>query len=311
MGEDAPEEEAPEVSPEPLNGADVEMTLDEARAPTKEEVLASLDPPRTGSEHFRDKILRTLDSVYFQYAGLVVLIGVIASGAVFFFFLMGWQTLCRPRTDCEPRNRIYNISIQVLNVFFTYMATISMPWRCANFMHTVGWHCPHRTNDPGYDLYGLRSNDVWFHVDRTRRTVILVVLLLNCIFQYLNQATRFVFYNYYKQDEIPGNIWTNVFFGASMICAAIGGLLLGRFTGRVRDTDPELFGPGPIEIAKEWMEKIRDSIRPKKDEDGPAQEPPTDSDQRETVHSLPDLTRPNKRVSVTRINRGNMRLWAM
>ena len=60
-----------------------------------------LSPPRSTSERFRDWILRTLDSQLFQIIGYIVLFLVILDGALFFFFLVGWQTLCRPRTDCE------------------------------------------------------------------------------------------------------------------------------------------------------------------------------------------------------------------
>lgn len=214
-----------------------------------------LSPPRSCGERFRDGILRVLDHPIFQVMGLIVLFLVIADGALFFFFLMGWQSLCRPRTDCDPRNQIYNISVQILNGLFTYMVTVSMPWRCTNAMHIFGWGCPYRDNTPGLDLYGLVSHDVWYHVSLYHRKWIVIFLLLNCLTQYANQATRIVYWNYDVQNVSPGNIWTNVFFVSSMLFAAIGGIYLGIVTEKIRKADFERFGPGPVQmIQKYWVE---------------------------------------------------------
>lgn len=169
--------------------------------------------------------------------------------------LRNMKTLCTPRVDCQPRNDIYNVSIQFLNVFFTYMATVSMPWRATNFIHAAGCGCPRRENAPGHDLYGQISDDVWFHVPLRKRIVILVFLLLNCITQHINQVTRIVYYNYDLQNEFPGNMWTNIFFGASMICAAVGGGLIGYHTGKVRATNPQRFGKGPVELVRDLVHK--------------------------------------------------------
>jgi hypothetical protein len=84
----------------------------------------TIDPPITITERYRDTLLRTFDLPIFQYIGIFIIVGVVIDGAIFFFLLMGWHTLCHPVTDCEPRNTVYNISIQILNGFFTYMAIV-------------------------------------------------------------------------------------------------------------------------------------------------------------------------------------------
>jgi len=270
-----------------------------------------LDPPLSAGENMRDALLQILDSTFFQYLGIVVLIGVVASGAVFFFFLMGWQTLCRPRTDCNPRNDIYNVAIQFLNVFFTYMATVSMPWRCTNFLHTTGWSCPYRENAPGHDLFGQVTDDVWFHVSLRKRIVILLFLLLNCVSQYANQVTRIVYYNYDLQNEFPGNMWTNIFFGLSMICAAIGGSLMGYHTGKVRATDPERFGLGPVELVRDMYHKIFHREGPsERENDAPGAEPHR-TRASEAVESEFDPTRAPSRRSVIDVNRSSLRMFAL
>ena len=277
-----------------------------------------LDPPLTTGEKMRDALLRMLDSPFFQYLGICVLIGVVGSGALFFFFLMGWQTLCRPRTDCQPRNDIYNISIQILNGFFTYMAVVSMPWRCTNFLHTTGWSCPRRENAPGHDLYGQATDDVWFHVPLRKRIWVLVFLLLNCLTQFANQATRIKFYSFELQNEYPGSLWVNVFFVAAFLTAGIGGALMGHYEGKVRATDPERFGPGPIELVRVMWHKFRNKETAESEEvvtpttDGEDTGAPRQPMRRVSETSAEfDPTRSPSRRSVVHVNRSSMRMFAM
>jgi len=102
--------------------------------------VRKLHPPQSKSEKYRDTLLVTLDRPIFQIIGIINLIIIIIDGAFFFFLLCGWHRLCfePKRTDCNPRNDIYNIMIQILNVYFTYMAIISMPWHCTNLVHRAG-----------------------------------------------------------------------------------------------------------------------------------------------------------------------------
>jgi hypothetical protein len=152
----------------------------------------------------------------------------------------------------EPRNVIYDIAVQFLNVLFTYMATFALPWRVTNFIHVFGWGRPYRDNHDGKDLYGRDSRDVWFHIPLMHRRTISVILLLNCVFQYINQLTRIIFWSYAKQNRFPGNLWTNIFFVLSMLCAGIGAAHLIVIEGRVRRLKPDLFEPGPIQQLQIW-----------------------------------------------------------
>jgi hypothetical protein len=279
-------------------------------------------PPPSATENHRDWLLRTLDRPFFQALGIVVLLLVIGTGALFFFLLMGWQTLCRPRTDCDPRNWWYSWSIQALNVCFTYMATASMPWRCTNAIHTFGWSCPHRSNAVGHDLYGLTTRDIWFWVPAVRRGGILVVLLLNCLTQYANQGTRIKYYTYELQDTSPGNIWTNVFFAASFLFAGIGGSWMAYELGRVRKQHPpDFFPPGPIDLARNywrqhWGEKkeeAKEELAGLESAAGGIDSQGGGDEQQQNGSAVqnPDPTREVKRRSLIPTNRSSMRMFAM
>jgi len=215
--------------------------------------VEDLHPPQSASEAYRDRMLRFLDRPIFQTLGLIVLVLVIADGAFFFFLLVGWQAMCRPRTDCEPRNFWYNWSIQMLNVLFTYMAVVTIPWRSTHFLHLTNCSCPHRDNAPGLNLYGVADPDVWFHIPVRRRLGITSLLLGNCVFQFINQGTRFYFYNHELQDSPPGNIWTNVFFVSSFLCAAAAGAWQAYEVVQLRKVHPPgTFGLGPVDTLKEF-----------------------------------------------------------
>jgi hypothetical protein len=78
---------------------------------------------------------------------------------------------------CEPGNAWFSISIQILNALFTYMAIQSMPWWCTQFLHVTGWSCPYRRNDVGFDLFGMQSREIWYHIPEARRIGVCVCLM--------------------------------------------------------------------------------------------------------------------------------------
>jgi Protein of unknown function (DUF2985) len=221
---------------------------------------SSLTPPPSRGERLRDSIFRVLEGRFFSAVSVVVLVLIIADGALFFFLLMGWQAMCRPRRDCEPRNEVYNISIQFLNILFTYTALLAMPWRMANFWHLIGLSCPRRSNALGCNLYGLPDADVWFHIPNPKRLGITVIFLFNCLFQFINHGTRVYFYNYARQDKYPGNIWTSAFFAASFLCAGIAATWLTVESARLRKAFPGKFGLGPMEMVKQCWTTSKDRV---------------------------------------------------
>ena len=120
-------------------------------------------------------------------------------------------------------------------------------WRTHRTPHTA-----HRTpRAQGLDLYGRPTDAIWFYLARRTRKRLIVAFLLNCVFQYLNQATRIIFPDYESSNSWPGVLWVNIFFGLSFamgIGAGIGQLLS---ESRLRSRLPQYFGPGPIQLARE------------------------------------------------------------
>lgn len=94
-----------------------------------------IDPPPSRSEILRDKWLDFLSGRVHFWIGVTVMTLIIIDGALFFLLAIGAHNMCTPRFNCNPRNWWYNFSIQFLNVLFTYLATISLPWRLSNAAH--------------------------------------------------------------------------------------------------------------------------------------------------------------------------------
>jgi Protein of unknown function (DUF2985) len=281
--------------------------------------LEDLSPPRTSSEACRDSLLRFLDTPLVQGIGILVLILVILDGAFFFFLLVGWHAMCDTpsRADCDPRNYWYNWSIQVLNVLFTYMNTVSMPWRCTQLIHIMG-SCPPRENAVGHGLYGFGNDpDIWYWIPLRQRLGITIILLNNCIMQFANQATRIVYSDFDSQNEFPGNVWTNVFFVASFACGGIGAGWMLYEMGKIREAMPGKFGPGPIDSMKVALAARQPKGKQDADQEGEEQQQQQQSPDVEAQPSAsirpPDPTRESRRRALVGKGdgRSGARLFAM
>lgn len=124
--------------------------------------------------------------------------------------------------------------------------------------NSSGGACPRRTYEDGKDLYGQPTNDIWFHIPRKARILIMVQLLFNCLFQFCNQATRIIYHTYELQNEMPGQFWTNIFFVLSMLTAFTGGFHVAYEESKLRKNNPHHeFGPGPIDIIKEYIKNYK------------------------------------------------------
>jgi len=207
-------------------------------------------PPPSRTEQARDDLLQFMERPCWARLAVVHLVWIIGDGALFFFLLMNWQAMCTPDEDglCEPRNWWYNLSIQVLNVLFTYGVLVTMPWRLANAHHLC---CSPCSSQAGCDFYGRPSHAIWFHIPPAHRKGVLLLLLGNTFGQFINQATRIVYSDFHSQNIYPGNLWTNVFFCQNFLCAFSGAAYQAMQERQLRRVQPGRFPPGPLEAALE------------------------------------------------------------
>lgn len=221
--------------------------------------LSELDPPPSRSEILRDKWLDFLSGKVHLWIGVTVMTLIVIDGAFFFFLAIGAHDMCTPRFDCNPRNWWYNFSIQFLNVLFTYLATISLPWRLSNAAHLYNSSSRkyNRSNEVGLDLYGQPTEKIWYHIPQLKRRSIVSFLILNSLTQYANQASRIIFYSFELQKGTKGRLWTNLFFVMSMVCAAVGGFLQLHAELKLRRVHPDKFPPTLFETLGEYTRKRR------------------------------------------------------
>mmetsp|Transcript_28100 Transcript_28100/g.77282 ORF Transcript_28100/g.77282 Transcript_28100/m.77282 type:complete len:288 (-) Transcript_28100:1658-2521(-) len=259
------EEDQETTSPSALNGNDVEGVEGVAVSTVSSDTddTNALDPPLTESEKRRDWLLDFFDNnPYIVGMNYFVLFIVVASGAVWFFMITGWHTLCEPKTNCQPRNQVYNVAIHILTGCFSWMVSIVYPWRCAHLLHTIGFSKPFRSNKVGLDLNGQDTDNVFYHLSKCKKLHVLVVLHLNTLFQYANQICRANYPTNAAANTPKGNIFTSAFFGLSFIMAGLGGCLYWKYTSEVRELDKERFGLGPLDTARvTWEQHITPRFR--------------------------------------------------
>lgn len=189
---------------------------------------------------------------------------VVISGATFFFMLVGLTTI-----DSVPtRHKVYNASIQILNVLFTYLCVVLLPERALLLRGLVRYGAK-----AGVDAFGEASDEIFHHLPFGRKLALVVLALVNSLAQIANQATRVVYASWSASNTWPGALWTNVFFALSFLAGAAGGALQPAFEARVRAEDPSRF-PRPRGPA--MLAEVRDLVLRGK-LPGPADGVPRDS----------------------------------
>ena len=207
-----------------------------------------LDPPRMRREIVRDFILRTLDHPFVQSLGICVALSILVSGGSFFFPAIGLHRLCRPRFNCEPRNRVVNISMHLINGGISYISAVSFPWRAANLFNLTG--LSPRPCGVGRNLYGqpCGEHDIWFHIPPPTRLKITLLLILQCILHSTNQVMRGIYWSYELSQTMPGAVLTKVFMISSFGCSIAAAIWTAIESKKLRRMAPKQFSSGKLTL---------------------------------------------------------------
>jgi hypothetical protein len=210
------------------------------------------------SELCRDAVLRALaiysNSRFFAVVTVVWGLAVVVIGAMFFFLLIGAHGFA----DQSEADELGNVCIQILTALFTYIISLTLPWRLANVAHL--WFS-RRSCDAGNDLYGRPTNSIWFHIPRDTRRCVVGLLIANAFFQYATQTCRFVWNSYAASQTPVGAAMINSTFALSILCGMSSGIWQGCAEGKIRKASPDRYPPTPMEFAVRAWKKERVEAR--------------------------------------------------
>lgn len=203
----------------------------------------------------RDALLSFLDRNCFKPLIAIWMLLVVVDGAFFFFVMVGAHNI----TPEEKAKEALNWSIQGLNWLFSISAIYTMPWRWANLVHLT---CTSRSNKVGLDFYGNPTTQVWFHIPFCHRWIILLLLLSNCVAQYINQIIRLIYFDHLAAEAWPGVLLVNLFFALSFLAGIGAGMYQGWAEKKVRKTVLHVsFDPDPMGEAFAAVTRIVSSRR--------------------------------------------------
>jgi len=161
--------------------------------------------------------------------------------------LVGWTTI----RSVPLQHKVYNLSIQLLNVEFTYMCAVLLPERCILFRGLVLY------GSVGVDAFGAPTEAIFHHLPYGQKMVLVSLGLVNSLAQLVNQYTRVVYFSWSSANTWPGVLWTNVFFFLSFAAGTAMGIAQGAWEKRVRAKDPARFRSAP---APATAAQVRDLV---------------------------------------------------
>jgi len=212
---------------------------------TKESLIISCDALPSGQQSMMSKFCNYFVSCgegfvdvfewnCWTYTLVVWIILVVIDGAIFFMLLVRMIVL-----DTEELQQTWlNNTIQLLCALFTYTALINFPPRMRRLVRLYGDRCENIGNR---EIRGIStSTNIFDYLSWQRQHFIVQNLVWNCLFQFVNQVTRIVYWSVELATTFPGTVWVNLFFALSMICAFIAALCeaLGARTLRKNDQGP-------------------------------------------------------------------------
>ena len=86
------------------------------------------------------------------------------------------------------------------------MALFNLPDRTAKFVGLFGYRCG-LVGRHGFDFRSRPSDDPFYWIPWGHRFNIVLLLLLNALFQFANQVTRILYPTYQEANTWPGVFW--------------------------------------------------------------------------------------------------------
>jgi len=243
---------------------------------------------RTPFEQRLERYLNWAHSPLVQKHGVRLLVACLAVVfPILFGFIANFHSLCDTpaKNNCEPRNFLMNLDIQILTGLFTIKAIICFPWRAAAVIHLLQIHnkyLPPRSNAIGHDIFGQETDEIFHHLPHRSRKIIALLNLGDCLFQFLNQCTRVYFYTYALANIVPGKILVDTFWPLSALCGVGGGTFMDRQVQLLKGQYPEKWGtpapkpsaavefykqhgPNPFKVAAAAYRRVREGTHKEED----------------------------------------------
>ena len=160
--------------------------------------------------NFWDNVVSFTQGMLAPPIGIVWMVLVVIVGAAFFFLLIGAVPL-RPQSEKE---KWLNLSIHGLNILFTYAAIANFPGRFRTLLRLM-----RIKGTVGINYDRLPSLLIFDHIPWSDRFNIVIILILNCVFQFINQLFRIKYYSFELSNQGIAILWVNLFFVSSFVCA--------------------------------------------------------------------------------------------
>jgi len=154
-------------------------------------------------------IVQALDTTFWVRMLILWIILVVIDGAIWFMMIVSWIDL----GDKDSNHTAMNISVHVLCGLFTYACIYNFPQR----YHGLRLLCD-KEAETNRDM---RHRFHW--IPHRDRYYIMLLLVLNCVFQFINQFFRCYYWEYTTSNRFPGTLFVNLFFVLSFAAAAWAG----------------------------------------------------------------------------------------
>jgi len=134
--------------------------------------------------------------------------------------------------------------IKSFTFIFSYINLLPIPWRLS-ILNEAFFGRPMMDDElkVGCDFYGRECEALWFHLPRSARKAVTVLLNLAWILHFASQAGHLVYWTHAQGQSLNGALAQNVPFVLSILCGIGAGVVQGQAEKRTRAAFPDKFPP--------------------------------------------------------------------